>query len=490
MNKNTKNRIPSILIGTLLMIALMLFMAIMIKIQLLPMKYILLMGGLFLLYAGIIILLTWDARRVGSLITGCILTMLLLIALMIGTPYLTKALDTLDTITTVEVEVAYVGVYVQNDSLHETLTDLEGGSIGILAVQDRSNTDKTLEQVKKELNTVTVEEYSNLKELADGLVQGEVDAILLNKAFLDLLAEMDGYKDVRSQLRDIYQYKAETVIKKTVKKDDAKDRDNLSNKNNDRVFTMYISGIDSREGMIAMSRSDVNILATVNVDKRQVLLVSTPRDYYVPLSISNGVPDKLTHAGIYGVDVSMETLEMLYDTEIDYFFRVNFSGFENIIDALDGITVNSEHEFVSVDGYYYNQGENYLDGAAALSFARERYAFEDGDNQRGKNQMAVIKAVIEKAMSPSLLMNYADIMASVSGSFETSMPYDAIAELVRDMLDNGFDWNIVSASVSGTGDYQIPYSLATEAYVMIPDQATVDAVIAKIDQVKNGEILQ
>ena len=490
MNKNIKNRIPSILIGTLLIIALMLFMAIVIKIQLLPMKYILLMGGLFLLYAGVIVLLTRDARRTGSLVAGCFLTTLLLIALMIGTPYLTKALDTLDTITTVEVEVAYVGVYVKNDSSHETIADLADGSVGILAVQDRKNTDKTLEQVKKEIGTVTVKEYRSLAELADGLTQGDVDAILLNKAFLDLIAEMDGYKDVRSQFRDIYQYKAETLIKKTAKKDNEKDQDSQEKKNNDRVFTMYISGIDSREGMIAMSRSDVNILATVNVDKRQVLLLSTPRDYYVPLSVSDGVPDKLTHAGIYGVDVSMETLEMLYDTEIDYFFRVNFSGFENIVDALDGITVNSEHEFVSIDGYYYNEGENYLDGAAALSFARERYAFEDGDNQRGKNQMAVIKAVIEKAMSPSLLMNYTDLMASVSGSFETSMPYDTIAELVRDMLDNGFSWNIVSASVSGTGDYQIPYSLATEAYVMIPDQATVDAAIEKINQVKNGEILQ
>ena len=318
-----------------------------------------------------------------------------------------------------------------------------------------------------------------------------MDAILLNNAFLDLLADMDGYKNVRSQIRDIYQYKAETVIKNKVnKKDNAKGQSTLAQNGGDRVFTMYISGIDSREGMIAMSRSDVNILATVNVDKRQVLLVSTPRDFYVPLSISDGIPDKLTHAGIYGIDVSMETLEMLYETEVDYYFRVNFSGFESIINALGGITINSPMEFTSIDGYYFNEGVNELDGAQALAFARERYAFEDGDIQRGKNQMAVIKAVIEKAMSPSLLMNYADIMASVSGSFETSMPYEAIAELVRDMLNNGFNWNIVSASVNGFDDYQIPYSLDTEVYVMVPNQDTVDAAIEKMNQVKNGEILQ
>ena len=259
--------------------------------------------------------------------------------------------------------------------------------------------------------------------------------------------------------------------------------------NKDRVFTMYISGIDSRSGLIAKSRSDVNIIATVNVDTRQVLLISTPRDFYVPLPISNGIPDKLTHAGIYGIDVSMGTLEMLYGTEIDYYFRVNFSGFEKIIDALGGITVHSDYTFTA-GGYNYYEGENTLNGAEALRFARERKSFSSGDRQRGKNQMAVIEAVIQKAMSPAILAGYMDIMESVSGSFETSMPYDVIAELVRDQLDKGGSWNIVSYSVDGTGDNQIPYSMSTSAYVMIPDQSTVDAAIAKIQQVKNGEILE
>lgn len=485
MKKNIKNRIPGILIGILLAVALVLFMAILIKTKLLPAKYLLLAGGLFLLFSVCVFLLTRDVRRTGAMICGCLMTMVLLIVLMLGTPYLTKALDTLDSITTVEVEVAHIGVYVKNDSAVNTLSDLENSNVGILKSLDRKNTDQTLNEIQKKVKNIHVKEYAGLSNVVDGLVQGEVDAVMINSAFLDLLTEMEGYQNVVAQLREVYNYRAETVIEKVEKND----KDNSAQKNTDRVFTMYISGIDSREGLISTSRSDVNILATVNVDKRQVLLVSTPRDYYVPLSISDGIPDKLTHAGIYGIDVSMDTLEMLYDTQVDYYFRVNFSGFENIIDALGGITVNSEQEFTSVAGYYYCQGENDLDGAEALSFARERYAFEDGDRQRGRNQMAVIKAVIEKAMSPSLLINYADIMASVSGSFETSMPYDTIAELVRDMLDNGLTWNIVSASVDGTGDYQIPYSMSTEAYVMIPDQSTVDAAIAKMNQVKNGEII-
>ena len=139
--------------------------------------------------------------------------------------------------------------------------------------------------------------------------------------------------------------------------------------------------------------------------------------------------------------------------------------------------------------FYFREGENHIYGEAALAFARERKAFSEGDRKRGENQMKVIKAVIEKAMSPTLLTNYASIMDSVSGSFETSMPYDVIADLVRDMLDKGGSWNVVSCSVDGSDGNKIPYSMSTSAYVMIPDQSTVDAAIAKIQQVKNGEIL-
>ena len=340
---------------------------------------------------------------------------------------------------------------------------------------------------------MTVKEFAGLSELADGLLQDQVDAIVINAAYLDLLSDMEGYENVSGQIRALHSYQIETVLQKTQEKEGWSFTDLFSGteeEQKDRVFTMYISGIDTRGEMIAKSRSDVNILATVNVDTRQVLLVSTPRDFYVPLPISNGVPDKLTHAGIYGVECSMGTLEMLYNTQIDYYFRVNFGGFKKIIDALGGVTVNSEYSFSStISGYSFSKGENYLDGEAALAFARERKAFSSGDRQRGKNQMAVIQAVIEKAMSPAILTGYTDIMESVSGNFETSMPYDLIAEIVRDQLDNGGSWNVVNTSVDGTGDTRRPYSLSTGAYVMIPDQQTVDAAIAMMEQVKNGEIL-
>ena len=497
MKKTSKGRLPGILITVLLTIALTLFMAILVKTKLLPSKLLLLAGGLFFLFVLCVFLLTHNSRRTGAMITGSLMTMFMLLVLMVGTPYLTKAVNTLDSMTGVNVEVADMGVYVKAESSLQALTELSNKNVGIMDVLDRENTDMALEAMETQIGAVNLVEYPGLGELVDGLMQGETDAIVLNVAYLDLLADMEGYQEASAQLREIHAQRAETVIENVHKdKDDGwsiKDLfggDKEEEQNDDRVFTMYISGIDSRSGLIAKSRSDVNILATVNVDTRQVLLVSTPRDYYVPLPISNGVPDKLTHAGIYGVDVSMGTLEMLYGIDVDYYFRVNFGGFEKIIDALGGITVNSDVSFTSNDGYTYRVGENTLNGAQALSFARQRDGLSGGDRARGEHQMAVIKAVINKAMSPAILSSYADLMASVSGNFETSMPYDVIAELVRDQLDRGGSWNIVSCSVDGTGDMRRPYSMSESAYVMIPDQATVDAAIAKINQVKNGEILQ
>lgn len=499
MKKPFIRRVPGLLITVLLTIALTLFMAILVKTRLIPTKLLLVAGGIFLLFILSVCLLTRDSRRMGGMIAGSLMTILMLAVLMVGTPYLTKAVNMLGNITSVGMEVADISVYVENDSPLQSLPELSGKTLGIMDVLDRENTDKALEEIRDEVGDLNIAEYSGLSELVEGLLQKECDAIVLNKAYMDLLSDIEGYETTASQLREIHTHKAETEIKNPQSNNkngwsfgDLFGNNNKEdeNQNTGRVFTMYISGIDTRGGVSAKSRSDVNILATVNVDTHQVLLVFTPRDYYVPLPISNGQPDKLTHAGIYGVDVSVGTLEMLYGIPIDYYFRVNFSGFEKIIDALGGITVYSEYEFSTAAGYHFVVGDNTMNGEQALSFARERYSFSSGDRQRGKNQMAVIKAVINKAMSPAILTSYTELMESISGNFETSMPYDVIADMVREQLDKGGSWNVVTYSVDGTGDSRKPYSLSTNAYVMIPDQSTVDAAIEKINQVRSGAILE
>jgi len=251
---------------------------------------------------------------------------------------------------------------------------------------------------------------------------------------------------------------------------------------------MYISGIDCGGSITRRSRSDVNILACVNVRTGQILLISTPRDYYIPLSISKGIPDKLTHAGIYGIEVSRETVGMLYDVDIDYHFRVNFDGFKDIIDALGGIEVYSQQDFVSDGKYHYKKGMNTVNGEEALMFSRERYHLIEGDRQRGKNQMEVIKGVIKKAASSALLKNYTKVMEGIAGSFELNMPYDVFSGLVRNQIDDNPKWNVVSYAVNGTGASRRPYSLSTNAYVMLPDYDTVAHAKELIKQIKEGEI--
>lgn len=259
----------------------------------------------------------------------------------------------------------------------------------------------------------------------------------------------------------------------------------------DSCFTMYISGIDSRSGLTESSLSDVNIIATVNTDTKQVLLVSTPRDYYVPLSISDGVPDKLTHAGTYGVEVSRDTLAMLYGIDVDYYFRIDFAGFKEVIDGLGGITIVSDCTFTSQNdaGYYFQEGENFVDGAAALAFARERYAFSEGDRQRGRNQMAVIEGVINKVTSSGMIKNVLTVMKEIDGDYETDLPFTKMLSLASEYLLGDGDWNVVTYSVNGTGDSKSTYSSSTPAYVMIPDMATVEKAQELMRQVRDGEVL-
>lgn len=449
--------------------------------QLFPTKYLAIAYAALVVVLLAVIWLLVRPEKTGRFAGGVCTGLLLIVVMVLGGLALQRGVQALNNITAADTEIAHIGVYVNTDDNAEALADVSGGTFGILAVQDREDVDKSLTKLSDTLGqTLHTGEYAGLTELIDALYSHEVRAIVLNDAWLAVLEEMEGYGDVRTRVRELTRVQVETQVQTPT--------DNTTSEKNDHVFTVYISGIDSRSGLNARSRSDVNILATINTETRQVLLVSTPRDYYVPLSISDGVPDKLTHAGIYGVNVSMDTIAMLYDVDVDYYFRVNFEGFKEIIDCLGGITVNSQYAF-DTGSYRFQIGENYLYGDAALAFARERYAFADGDRQRGRNQMEVIRGVINKILSPEILVNYVSVLNAVEGCFETSVPYDLIASLVRQQLDEGGSWNIVSYSVNGTGDSRIPYSMSQYAYVMIPDEATVATARELIGQVYGGEVV-
>ena len=446
--------------------------------RLLPAKFLLLIYVALLVALAVIALLVKNHKKRKPFMAGLIVSAVMALVLVIGGLTIGRGIQTLNAITNGEVEIDYISVYLRNDNAAQKLVDTVQYKYGILETMNREVTDQALEQLNKKLKTeLKTEEFASITDLLDALLGGNVDAILLPDAFLPLIGELRGYEDVSSKMRSLttLELKSEGETEKTPK--------------NPNSFAVLISGIDTYGYVNAVSRSDVNILAVVNTDTKQVLLLSTPRDYYVPLSISDGVCDKLTHAGIYGVDVSMDTIGMIYDIDVDYFFRVNFSGFEEIIDSLGGITVYSEYAFTSHQGYWFDQGENYLTGEEALEFARERQAFQEGDRQRGRNQMAVIQAVINKVLSPELLKNFSSLMSAVEGNFQTSVPYEKMAAVVRDQLSDGGDWNIVTYSVNGTADTQHTYSMPQPLYVVIPDQATVDVAKELIRQVYEDEIV-
>ena len=267
-----------------------------------------------------------------------------------------------------------------------------------------------------------------------------------------------------------------------------------ANKITKEPFVIYLSGVDTRGELTENARSDVNILAVVNPVTKQAALINTPRDYYVDLAGTES-KDKLTHAGLYGVETSMATLGNLYGVDVDHYIRINFAGFISIIDAIGGVDVYSDQAFTSVGspGYYdpttFVEGWNHLDGKSALAFARERHAFASGDIQRGINQMKVIDAMLNKIKSPALLMGFSKIMDAASDCFVTSFSQDQISALVRMQLSDFAEWDIESYTVTGTSSSSTKcYSAkGQKLYVMKPDDSSVSKAREMLASVLGGE---
>lgn len=446
--------------------------------------------GLLGVVVALVVILVWwlslTRTKPVRLAIGSVLALVFCLVFAVGVHYIHLGMATLDTITSDEDETSLMAVYVRADDDRE-MEDLLDVTYGVLST-DQENTQAAVKQLDEEYTAqLSTKSYSGPDKLVDALEDGDVDAILVGQSRMSVLEDVDGYENAMDQLREV---KAFHIVIQT-------DTDNTTASNEDSVFTVYLSGSDSRDSdIMATGRSDVNIIATVNTKTRQVLLLNTPRDFYIPLSIASSydLPDKLTHAGLYGVDVSKDTLAQYYGIDIDYYFRINFTGFETIIDALGGIEVESDYDFYSTIApttIHYNQGINKLDGYEALYYVRERYAFVNGDYQRGINQMQVIKAVADKANSPSFLTGFTDLMQAISDCFKTSIPTDLITSLVRDQMANGDDWNIVTYYVSGTGSSEYTYSIPTQkAYVTIPDESTVELAKDLMQQVRDGKIIE
>ena len=484
LKKFLKSKKLGFILAAVQLVITAMLLGILIYLNMIPAKYFFPVTAVLLLLI-IYVIFTQQSKKFRTF--GKILSVIFSILFSIATGMLFRANGVLDSITGADKKTDIISIYVMATDSAESLSDAAAYNFGILSSLDRENTDKTITDINGNLNTsIAITEFSDTQSLAEALYSGNVQAIILNEAFVSTIEDIqnsDGsypYMYFTTDTKKLSSKKIVTQIDRTTSTNVVKE-----------PFMIYLSGIDVAGSISTTSRSDVNIIAVVNPVTYQILLLSTPRDYYVPTTVSGGVRDKLTHAGRYGVDCSMGTLDMLYDININYYFRVNFTGFTEVIDAVGGITVHSNYDFVTTHGGdHITVGDNYLNGKEALGFARERYAFADGDRQRGRNQMAVITAVINKMASSAILNNYSGLMSGLEGSFETSLSAGDISSLVKFQLDKMPSWNVVSYSVNGPGDSQTTYSAPRfKAWVMQPNETYIQNAKVLINQVMSGEVI-
>lgn len=370
-------------------------------------------------------------------------------------------------------------VVVLNDSSYDKLDDLKKEEIGLL-----NTTEKDYKEAIKELEKKIRFENKSFNDnnaLRDNLIEGEIAAILIEESTNNILKEED--EEYKDKTKVIYSFEVKIEVEDISKKVDI-------TKN---PFSIYITGIDTYGSISTASRSDVNIVVTVNPKTKKVMLTSIPRDYYVKLH-SKKENDKLTHAGIYGVEESVATIEDLLNLDINYYVKVNFTSLIDIVDSINGITVNSNYDFKTgvydsnTRPYSFKKGKNELNGKEALAFSRERKAFNGGDRVRNENQQLVLKAIADKVLSPTILTKYNSLLSSLEGAFVTNLDDSEITSFIKKQLDENSNWDISNYVLEGTDSSDYTYSYKSgKSYVMLPLEDSVNSAIDKINEVLNNE---
>lgn len=464
--------IVSIIIGILMLLLTIGLFGIVINLGILPIKYLIpLILVVGLIYFGIgKVILAKKLRVWVKVIIDIICVIIILLQLFIYY-YLNSTLHFMDRIKAGKYQTDNYYILVEKNSSIKDLNDID-----ILGVYS-SNTkeyNEALDKLKEEIS-FKEDSYDNYVKLSEALFAKDVDAILMSASYKDIVAELIEDFDKKVEILHTIEIKLESNI-------EASDKDVTK-----EPFNVYISGIDVYGEISTVSRSDVNMIMTVNPKTHDILLTSIPRDYYVQLHGTTGSKDKLTHAGMYGVNMSIETIEDLLEVDIDYYVRVNFTTVINLVDAIGGIDIYSDTAFWAWTdtSCHYNVGMNHLNGKCALAFSRERMSYIDGDRHRVKNQQDVISAIMKKAMSSkTLITKYTNILESMGNSFQTNIPNDKIYSLINKQLDTMPNWNLESYSLNGTDSTNGTYTFgAQQLYVMEPDMSTVEEAREKIDLV-------
>lgn len=466
-----------ILVTIFLLCSFGIFIYQILKLNVVPTKY--LVGGCIgtSLFFFLFLCLLYSKKNIVIKIICIVILSLCSIGFLYGTKYIVNTYTFIEN-TKVDYDTLSYSVLVLSDSGYNSIEDLKEKNILYLNNEYK-------EEIKNELNKkITYQEVLNEEfgSVIDGLLNGENDAIVLEESYITIAK--DEMEDFESRTKIVYTF-------------DVREKAHIENKEQKEniaitmdPFILYISGIDQWGNTVSTrGRSDVNQLAVVNPKTNHILLVNTPRDYYVQLDGTTGLRDKLTHAGIYGVEKSIKTLENLYDIDITHYLRVNFNTVVQVVDVIGGIDINSDQAFKPRHGKeYVVKGWNHFDGAMALAYARERYAYTTGDHHRGANQQQVITAIIDKVTKSSVLISkYNSILNTLTGSFNTDMSKNEITSFIKYQLDKMPSWKIESYAVTGSGSMDYTYSMGSKykLYVMEPNMSIVNTAKTKINEVLN-----
>lgn len=497
--KKKKNKRPISKFMTIFMIvslALLIFQII--KLNLLPAKLIVLISLVMIILCLIILLiLHFKAKKFLPRILAGFVALCMCVGLAYGNYFIYKTDNTFDVVTSLaDSKATTTSIVVLKSSSIKKESGLKGKKIGTILDMDKKPTKRMLDDLNKDNIKYTTKDYSNLDELMEAFYSGEVDAICLNEKYRDILHETQAYFTFQTDTRIVHQNVHYTKVEKN---------DNPSDPVNDiskDAFTVLVSGNDSYGTLQdSNTRSDANLLLTVNPKTGTILMTSIPRDYYVELvcpeddpelACPEGSYDKLTHSGLMGIKSTEKTIEKALGIKINYNVRINFSSVVNLVDALDGIDLDIK-KGEEVDIFYVNSqpglsvGKHHVDGETALAFARERHAYLDGDNQRVRNQQKVFKAIFNRIVSPKMITNYGKFMDALAVAFDTNLSGDEISKFVKYELNNMPNWNIESYAIVAEPDYQFCYQSQSYASVVQQNDIMNEVARKKIKAVLNGK---
>lgn len=441
------------------------------KYNILPIRYRFILLGLILLIILIFSLLIFRRKITGKPLKAFFIFVLFLISAVeaLFMSYASTSIQTVEKINQKKSDNRIkMSLVVLRESPLETLNDLEDVQVAIAKNMDSKNINQALKKYKKETGEdLNVEDYGDYLNLGQSLLNGNTQAILLNENFRQMLDETLG--EFSKQTR---------VIKSFSVKGDDKFNENKEVKKGES-FNVYISGIDTYGDLSTVSRSDVNLIVSVNPKEGKILITTIPRDTYVNIAgLGDYANDKLTHAGLFGVDTSIKTLENLLDINIDYYAKVNFTTLTQLIDLLNGVDVENPVAFEANGGKYFPQGTIHMDGEMALAYSRERYHLAEGDFDRGKNQVRVMTGIIRKLLSTETLLNFNSIAEVALNSVNTNMPYDKMIEMANGQIDQPKNWKIKSQAVRGQDATGLPSYLmpGSNLYMMKADDESIDKI--------------